>query len=281
MDLLLTIEIKDYIRKVKLSDSRRAKYFKQKDILPYKYLNPNIIFGSSKIDNPNAIHWGESKDNRRFALKEEYIWKWHKIGKDRGEFRLALWDEYVIKNTRVAGSEKWETINSQKIYSGVYHPQVTAKIVKAIKQQLMAEVHLSMGEPIDTFPIRVLMEIHDTVIDSNNKTGSDFDIDNRGYIYGKCFMDVITGFYIHKSTDEYKATLEKDDNPNNYKLIYLIPDDHRAYVTQPPTPLFCPINEGDTPKLVFKIYADRRTGLESLHLYRKGRKATRTDRRSF
>lgn len=196
-ELLYSITINNYIRKVKLADSRRAKYFKPGESIPRKYLGDN------------------------------FIWKEAKLSKKRVENRLydIISETFVIKNPKVAGTERWEVINGQKIYNQGYHPFV--------RQKIMEQIHLSfvpylVDLKIDKFPLFIECEIHDLEIDPISR-GQYWDVFNRAYPYCKAFEDVL-------------------------QKCKVIPDDDYRYITCPSHPIFYPLKEGN-PKLVFNIYS--------------------------
>ena len=89
-----TIEIPNYITHIKLSESRRAKYYTvtEEDRIPKKYKKLGISY-----------------DKKGIALDNE--------------------GEKIIKNTRVAGTPKLWKINSQDLYSGNLHHHSRAKIM--------------------------------------------------------------------------------------------------------------------------------------------------------
>lgn len=260
-ELLLTIEIPNYVRKIKISDSRRAKYWLKSKVLAGKQKLPKKYLISAGF-GMQMVNSGETNPiiqviNKKTSTIENYrlkpgicYWKEHKLTKGKSEFRLTddATDEYIIKNTQVAGTESWHVINSQGLTNHTISPFTNGKVVKALHEQVTEAINKQwMGfEPkITFFPIRILMELHDYIVDDISK-GKDWDIQNRCDVWSKAFVDTLTE-------------------------LEIIPDDHRAYVTQPPVPLFVPLSIGE-PKLIFKIYADRRPSLESLAFYRKDKK---------
>lgn len=262
----MEVVIPNYVRKIKLSDSRKAKYWIKdkvlngKQILPKKYTK-SVFNGATDTSN-NPIF--KSKDGLNVQLNTDICyWKLHKLNKNKTEWRLTddTTDEYIIRNTKVAGTENWYVINSQKVTNHTASPYTNGKVVKAIHLEVHAAIlalQLSNGgkfPSISEFPIRILMELHDYIQDDITKH-NDWDVQNRCDVWSKAFVDCLTE-------------------------LGIIPDDHRAYVTQPPVPLFCPFNHDEieikhTPKLVFKIYADRRPGISAmLAPFRKGAKIKR------
>lgn len=88
---------------------------------------------------------------------------------------------------------------------------------------------------MDNFPIRLTIELHDVTKDGN------WDLDNK-WIYTKCLLDAL-------------------------KAHGIIPDDSIKYITYSPGFEYHPINEGETPKLVVRIYKDDREELKHVQLY--------------
>lgn len=196
----------------------------------------------SKARKKRYYERGKKKPPDKFYRNiDKYSWLEFPNGKEYLVERATK--ERVIANPRTAGSEKWKVINGQKIYSG--------QIARWDKEKMMTQIResyipfLEEVDPITEFPLRILAELHDTYRDVN-PTDPDWDIDNRFYPYGKAFPDVLMGW-----PKWVKGVIE-------YQTRILIPEDHRGYITQPPTPLFCPIEDSENRKIVFKIYQDLR-----------------------
>lgn len=154
-------------------------------------------------------------------------------------------NEFVIKNTRTAGTEKWEVINAEKVYNGAYHPSVQAKIVREIGQSFIS--FLKALPPITKYPLYVECEIHD--YENDEISGNRWDVINRGYLYCKVFEDIL------------QPKTEK--NPLG---LGVIPDDSYKYVVCPAHPIFYSLGEklvdrftNTEPKLIFNIYYANRS----------------------
>lgn len=195
----------NYPRKIKLADSRRAKYFRVGEKFPDKY--------------------------RKKILSGDIIYK------DRKKNESCLYDTetntFVLKNPKVAGTERWEVINGQKIYNSLYHPATRAKIMELI-HKFMTPFLISLE--ITRFPLYIECEVHDLREDPISKYKA-FDIYNRGFPYCKAFEDVL-------------------------QELKIIPEDNVDYIICPSHPIFFPIPPIDipndishlVPKLVFNIY---------------------------
>jgi hypothetical protein len=201
-ELIRTIIIPAYPRKVLMSKSRRAKYF---------------IQGKDTAVKDKKKYWG----NR-------YIWKEYVSASKKKEIRLfdVSTNEYVIKNSRIAGTEKWLVINGQKYYSGLYQDYEKGKILDAINAHYYS--FLQGQEPIVNYPLYIECEIHDLAVDpiSGNMK---WDVFNRAFPYCKAFED-------------------------NLKKHNIIPDDNTDYVLVPSHGIFVPIRQDQTPFLQFNIY---------------------------
>lgn len=216
--LLATIVIPRYVRKVLTSNARRATYYEEGEKLPKKYQDG--------------------------IAKGKYFWVM-----DRKRKKVLLTDgsgELVIKNPRVAGQPKYKLIAGNDLHSLRMKDFERSKIIKAIKAQMIAEVEKL--EPIAEhhFPIRILMEVHNTVVDAETNTLS-WDVDNHALFYAKTFPDVLSGC----------PTYNKGESMT-YISKRIIPNDNILYITQPPVPLFVPVEDAEDRKFVFKIFSDNR-----------------------
>jgi len=122
---MITIEIPQFITRVKMSDrSRKTYYRKHVDRLPIKYET------------------------------ERYIWK--KFGRFQYLYDTVE-EERVVKNIRTLGVPKYETIAGNTSYAG-WHPAVRSKLIEEIKDSFRP--HLANVQPITETPIRISMQIH-------------------------------------------------------------------------------------------------------------------------
>lgn len=185
-ELIHTITIPNYIRKVLLSKERRAKY----------YIRNKIHQGIQKLPKKYGTVTN-TKSGLYFELKEFFTWKEHKL--TTGKIEIRLWDaieqEYVIANPKTAGTEKWEVINGQKLYNQGYHPFVRRKIVDSI-HEFFAPFLIGV-KPVGNYPISIQYIFSGEL--SNN-----MDLDNHALPYYKCFQDCLTKLSIIKNdTVEY------------------------------------------------------------------------------
>lgn len=194
----IVIEIPIYIRKVVISNAIRPKYFEPKDKLPLKYQNLNFQFKPC----PTSA---------------------------KGKTKILLVDiakgEKVIKNPKVCGEQKTKLINGQKIYNGEIQRWDRAKMMDAIK--LCFQPYIKNVQKITSFPLVITAEVHDFVRDPELKNQL-WDLDNRFYVYQKCFQDILVK--------------EK-----------IIAEDDVLHITGSPAPKFIPLYPGEERKLIFKI----------------------------
>ena len=212
--LIYEIVMPNFPRVVRLSESRRAKYYLKdkfiagKDVLPMECLN--------EITNLDVVeaNWGNLAIKTYKATKklpartkyfcinpDKYKWKEHKKANKKVEIRL--WDiekkEYVIKNPSVAGTPNDEIINGQSMYNGTYHPHTRDKIMKVIHEYMIP--FLKGLEPITTYPLIIEGYMYDYVEKCTISKGRLFDIGNRQFPYNKAFEDMLQHCGIIKQDD--------------------------------------------------------------------------------
>ncbi len=239
MELLATVTIPQYIRVIKTADKRLATRYKKGEKIPKKYTD-------------------------KLGIDYDFDSKGILINIDT--------KEKVVKNSKSAGTPRYKIINGQDLHTLTLADYERSKIIKAIKEQMIPEVNKL--QPITKFPIRILCELHDTYFDQIHLLTSgrvreeiNWDIDNRGLFYCKTFPDVLCGSpYVDNLREENGLTVIRNDKEVKvikYQNTRIIPDDNRRYITQAPTALFCPIENAEDRKLVFKIYHDDREIIHS------------------
>lgn len=159
LELLHTIEMPNYPRKVLTSKERRAKYF---------------IFPKD-----------EAVRQKKKYSSTRYTWKEYISASKKKETRLydTSTNEFVIKNSRTAGKEKWLVINGQKYYNGVYRDYEKGKILNELNRFYSS--FLEALNPITQYPLHIEY-IFDVYLDE------DTDLDNHGFPYYKGFQDCLT-----------------------------------------------------------------------------------------
>lgn len=184
-NLILKVELPVYLKRVKLSNKRRAKYYTKSSKIPKKY--QGFDFDSKgRLADPMGTP--------------------------------------IIANSRSVGTPRYKKINGQEFYKGLATPQVRATIVRNIKTYF--GTHLKYLKPLEDFPIRVSIELHDIPGAKN------WDLDNL-WIYNKCFQDALTEYGI-------------------------IPEDNMQYITAAGAPEYYPVEHELDRKLVFNIYKETR-----------------------
>lgn len=171
LELLRELEIPLYIRKVKLSDSRRPTYYE--------------LTKKVKLPNKYAHH------------PERFKWKPYRFSKD---VRVLLMDmktgQRVIKNSKSVGTPRYKTINGQDIYNQNIVKENRNTMLQAIKSFFVPFVNTMEKIPLEDLPIRIEVEVHYTYLADN---GMPWDLDNHFYMYQKGFQDVLTG---HKDKEK-------------------------------------------------------------------------------
>lgn len=203
----IIVEIPEYIRQVKLSEARMKTYYE----LGKKHPKAKKYLDNKKYD------WKDFK-GRKFLVDLES-------------------GERVVRNPIAAGTPRIITINGQKIYNGEIKEQLRAKILREIKDSFKPYIEeLDPIDDIESFPLCIRMEIHDTIRESG---GNQFwDVDNRSFPYIKAFQDCLTG---------------NKDKTGKCRNKVIIPDDMNIFITQPPAPKFIPVDDEKDRKLVFII----------------------------
>lgn len=195
MELIREIVMPDFPRQVKLSDSRRAKYFKNTDKLAMKYLQKERYFGG------NLGGYGFSNKGNLHLLAEPFEWVDHKLSNGKKETRLynSQTREYVIKNPQTAGTPNWEVINGQKMYNNLYHPHVRNKIMEVIHNYMIS--FLQGLKPIEDYPITITGFMFDKGRTCDISKGKMWDVGNRQFPYNKAFEDVAQKVGLIKQDD--------------------------------------------------------------------------------
>jgi Holliday junction resolvase RusA-like endonuclease len=190
------VEIPEYIREVQVSKSRMKKYYE----FAKKHPKAEIYKDRKKYDWKKVKGFGE----RKFLVDL-------KTG------------ERVVANPRAAGTAKYEVINGQKIYSGMVHPTMRARIFSTLKDFL--KPFMQKLPKIDA-PVKIRCEIHDTIREAKSK--SLWDLDNRGWPYIKAFQDLLVD-------------------------LEVIHDDNVLFITGSGGIEFNPVSSNEERKLVFII----------------------------
>lgn len=250
-ELIYEIIMPNFPRVVRLSEHRRARYFKPTDKLAMKYLEKekteviDLVTNGFGLDNKNKTH----------KLNSNFIWKAHKSSSKTNkkiEWRLYNTEtkEYVIKNPSVAGTPNDEIINGQKMYNGEYNPFTRDKIMQAIHDYMIP--FLKGLELISTFPLIIDGFMYDYGKECPISKGRLWDVGNRQFPYNKAFEDVL----------QKEGVIKQDDFEHiigSPRLIFINLDksDHINYINTLPDLInhFNDTNLGNpTRRLVYQIY---------------------------
>lgn len=270
--MILRVEIPNYIRKVRLSESQNAKYWEwdgktircgSKKLLK-KYIKEDAL-NEIIMNNGNILpsqlkeqyFIGKFNSKRKLIDHAKFCFNINGIGDKGCSFILIekIDDgfEKVIANDKKVGTPREMVINGQAIYNGAMSNHVRGKIMQEIKKSFAS--HIEALPYIDEYPVRIKCYLFDTVKNAfdNSKDlesqGQRWDIGNRIYPYSKAFLDLLT-----TGTDGTNILFPP-------KLL----DDDRLRVTEDPQGgIFVPIEQGETPKLVFMIVSDDDNYLESI-----------------
>jgi hypothetical protein len=250
MKILSRIEIPHYIREVKLSNNQRPVYWEWTGDLIHRVKRNNVLLPPKFLINRNT-------PPTRGNIKPEYGLALYKNSKKVGMLEsTAIYDtsynyylvelatgELVVANPNKAGTPKYKTIRGNDLFSNM-DEHTRGKIMEDIKTTFRGAV---IASPVITeYPIGIITELHDTIKNelelSNEEFGGVWDVDNRGVIYNKAFLDLL-------------------------QEMGKIPNDDRLHVTIPPHTQFVPINYGEVRKLVFIVYKDERDCIISNSVY--------------
>lgn len=206
----ITVEIPNYIRQVKLSDARQKKYYEKGKAAPK----------AKRYNDSSKFEWKRWSNGKIYLTEIET-------------------KERVVANPRAAGTPRLITINGQKIYNGEASKHIRNKILSAIKESFAPYINKMNPVPLENFPLRLELEVHDIIREPSSN--SLWDLDNRAWPYIKAFQDCLTG------------NADKKGKKRNKQII---PDDNVLWITQPPVPKFVPVDSEEDRKLVFTIVRD-------------------------
>ena len=224
MEPLATIEIPEYITKVKTANKIRRKYYKRKK-------------------------GGDGWKPR--ALPKTYKAKLKKgIYSMDGRYLLDENGDKKVANPQNAGTARYETLSGNKLLSGYGSPFTRAKLARGLKDfyRPFVQEYVRENGPIQQFPLRVTWDLYTTVEEEPN-----WDLFNL-FFYYKYFEDSL-----HESTDkEDDDPIYYKDEP----LQQMIPDDNIKYITWAPGPKIIPVDEWKQRKFIFRFYYDKRNRLQ-------------------
>lgn len=287
----ITVEILKHIRKVQLSNSQRPVYFEWNGLtIKGKGAKISKKFFSNKNYDEKRITLTDLKDNFVLiayknneivaALDKNYIlpdaatlfeskikYKLAKIVNKQDVFnptkhigitalKSATNYELIIANPTKVGKPRIYLIKGQDFYNSKIKEFQRGFVMDKIKENFLPFIE---NVPVITeYPIRIECHVYDTVknyydnTNSNEGLGSAWDIDNYAYPYMKAFPDLL----------QKHGKIKNDD---------------RLCITQPPSPIFVPIDNHEDRKLVFIITKDEREVITSNKIYQDFHKALNSD----
>jgi len=131
MKYFYEFEIPHFIEYIKLSEKRRAVYYKEGNRIPKKYQNEHYYFGKDGI------------------------------------LRNVETNERIIKNTRTAGKPNMKKINSQYFWSGS-NPHIRRKIKRDMSNYLLGYIKHIPSVRNKQYPIGVNFILYDTIDGEND-----------------------------------------------------------------------------------------------------------------
>lgn len=279
--LIGSIKINNYIRKVQLSKAQREKYYEWDGVtikcrskkLLQKYINP--VYKESIIRNDGNVlieyliptfviigFKGTKVYSQQITKQNEYV-----FASNLTQKQLSIPTKYilckeiplgqyvkVLANETQAGKPKYHIINGQAFYNQTLNPFARVKVMETIKEMYYDKLVTIPNERRNTFinklnssyPLIIEMEIRDTIKSVTDRTkkgnGQRWDVGNRAEPYMKGFLDFLVKGYITKEEIILMPPLIKDDD--------------RLHVTSGNNAFFTPIEEDETPSLVFHFYKD-------------------------
>jgi len=199
---MIKIEINNYLRRVQISNARRAKYWEPVDDLPDR-LRDTVRYGWKK--RSGVINLYDTVEN-----------------------------DFVVKNPKSAGTPGFQSIAGNEIYARM-HERKRMMIVDALKDHFKEHISAKVNSiPEDMFPLSIAMEIHSPY------GVADWDLDNL-WIYHKCFQDSLKDLglipddnilYITEAGKTSFVAVSEDVTP---KMVFLIKksEDSRPKVYEP------------------------------------------------
>lgn len=221
-ELLVEIEMPNYIRSYVAAKNVRPKYFeKGKHILPLKYCN-KLIYKTQELREPDGVNymWDvfPSLQNKKHKIIKHFL------------INIAT-GERVVRNEKKVGKVREVVINGQRILSGNIKTFEKDKLLNEIKN--FARPYVKTIKPIERFPLVLRLKVYDTPTELEFGSNQEWDLENRMLPYGKAIHDLLV-----------------DEG--------IIPDDNAYYITGPMQPMLYPIENYSKKKLILSIYKDNR-----------------------
>lgn len=251
------VEIPQHIRKIKLSEKQRARYFewngvsiKGKSKVPIEFFRQGNIRTQTvlieELKNEYCICQLKNNQVVDTITSTSMLPNIKELFNNNFKWRLGVvtdkWTDFPLSNTNQVGKPKMYLIKGQDIYSGNLREHTRGIVMDEIKN--CYKPHLLNLPVIDDYPIKITCEIHDTIDNYYDRTRQKWDIDNYAYPYLKAFPDLM-------------------------QELRKIRNDDRMHLTQPPSAIFCPIEDHNNRKLVFIISKDERDIIKNNKIYQE------------
>jgi len=265
---IIKVEIPQHIRKVQLSAKQRPYYYEWdgKTIKGKRKKVPSSYFIDKSKSLKEVVLIEDLKDNYCIGvfnnanklittIKHSSDYPVSKQVNYKHRLCIKIDDNIfpVLCNPKIANTPKLYLIKGQDFYNSKIREFQRGVIMDEIKKCYTPFVE-SMPV-ISDYPVKIECEIHDTIKNyydgDRHGLGLPWDIDNYAYPYMKAFPDLL----------QKLGKLRNDD---------------RLHVTQPPTPIFCPIEKHEDRKLVFIISKDERDVIVNNKIYQSYHKNPET-----
>ena len=264
----LVVEIPQYIRSIKIANSRNAIYYECG-------INREVLLKKGKKVKQQYLH-NHAKTLVKAGKTLFYIYDFvpdkYTIGiykgtilvdwllsythvstnagvsfvsyKDKNvKFRVIdiVTKKPIIVNEKTVGTPRHKIISGQDIYNGTIRPEMRASIMQAIKEDYISKMPVLPVIEKSLLPCLIQLTVYDVIGDGT------WDIDNRSFLYSKAFNDLMS-----------KGTTGKK-NGNKLPIKYftpILPDDNVKFVTQAGGARFIEVEKEEERKLVFSFYKD-------------------------
>lgn len=262
MEIIARVEIPQYIRKVKMSNSQRKVYFEwDGTTIKAKGIKIPRKFFKDKNNYPTNIEIEDLHSNFCITIINDkgkivdYIKENKRLPRNliNNKYKYRLYskesDEYtpVIANIKKVGTPRMYLINGQDIYNGFLQEHAKGFVMDKIKECYLP--HISSLPIITDYPVLISCEVHDTIsnyygANKLDSVGQRWDVDNLVYPYLKAFPDLLV-----------KEGKMKDDD--------------RLHMPGSIGAIFIPIDEHENRKLVFIISKVDRPEIIQNEIYKK------------
>jgi hypothetical protein len=259
-ELKIVIEIPQFIRRVKLSEKQRAKYFEWNGItikgkgkkLPISFYKDkkNIPLNTDISHLKDDFFIGIYKNNKFISMTRDLnilpnlkqIQNNYNNNKKYNYKLCTIKDNLIIPvlcNPKTVNTPKWYLIKGQDIYSGVINEHQRGFVMSSIKNCYLP--YIKPIPVINKYPIKIDCFLYDTIknfYDKSKEEGQRWDVDNFMYPYLKAFPDLLVAEGKIKDDDRLHlpSTIKTEFIPikdhHNRKLVFIITEDKREEIKE-------------------------------------------------